>query len=58
MLLVKCPRCLHDMKYDPKLTSLQPTVVGKKKRCVYCGMTFSVHSDQVASRIVSIPVAA
>jgi len=54
MLTVKCPRCLHDMLYDPKITQESSTVVGKKKRCVYCGMTFTVHSDQKTSRIVGI----
>jgi ribosomal protein S27AE len=47
MLTVKCPRCSHDMLYRP-LT----TLTGKKKRCVYCGMLFAVHTDMARSRIV------
>lgn len=54
MLTVKCPRCKHDMLYDPKISQATPTVVGKKKRCVYCGMTFSVHSSIPATNIVGI----
>jgi len=54
MLTVRCPRCRHDMLYGPKLSQQSPTVVGKKKRCVYCGMTFSIHSDQAKTRIVQI----
>jgi hypothetical protein len=54
MLTVKCPRCLHDQLYDPKLTPEAPLVVGKKKCCVYCGMTFSVHSNLAQTRIVQV----
>ena len=54
MLTVKCPRCKHDQLYDPKINSSSPTVVGKKKRCVYCGMAFAVHSNQVSTRIVAV----
>ena len=46
---VRCPRCKHDMLYQPMKSGV---VAGSKKRCVYCGMTFSVHSNQVATRIV------
>lgn len=35
------------MLYQP-----QGNVVGKKKQCVYCGRTFSVHSNLAKSRIV------
>jgi hypothetical protein len=54
MLTVKCPKCLHDQLYDPKINEKTPTVVGKKKRCVYCGTSFSIHSDQLKTRIVAI----
>jgi hypothetical protein len=54
MLTVKCPKCLHDQLYDPKISDKTPTVVGKKKRCVYCGTSFSVHSDQLKTRIVAV----
>jgi hypothetical protein len=42
------------MLFDPKINQKTPTVIGKKKRCVYCGMTFSVHGNQTASNIVQI----
>lgn len=45
MLLVKCPKCLHDQKYAPNGNI-------KSKRCVYCGKTFKVHADLSKSRIV------
>jgi hypothetical protein len=47
MLTVRCPRCAHDMCYEPK-----GLPAGKKKRCVYCGMTFSVHTDLERTRVV------
>lgn len=49
MLTVRCPRCQHDMLYRPT-----GHVVGKSKRCVYCGMTFSVHGNQERTRIVCV----
>jgi hypothetical protein len=54
MLTVKCTKCLHDQLYDPKLNSKTPTVVGKKKRCVYCGTSFTVHVDPTRTRIVAV----
>jgi uncharacterized protein (DUF983 family) len=54
MLTVRCPRCKHDQLYDPKIGQGSPTVVGRKKRCVYCGMTFSVHTDQTRTNIVAV----
>jgi len=36
------------MKYAP----VGKNLTGKKKRCVYCGHTFTVHSDQKKSRII------
>lgn len=45
MFLVKCPKCKNNMKYQPKNEL-------KKKRCVYCGHTFTVHSNIKKSRIV------
>jgi len=48
------------MRYDPKLgaksggdPSANITILGKKKRCVYCGHTFSVHPDQTRSCVVT-----
>ncbi|MCM2324881.1 MAG: hypothetical protein NDI94_00310 [Candidatus Woesearchaeota archaeon] len=37
MLLLKCPKCKHEMKYNPS-----GELKGKKKRCVYCGFSFSI----------------
>jgi transcriptional regulator NrdR family protein len=54
MLTVKCPRCQHDQLCDPKLSEKTPSVVGKKKRCVYCGMTFSIHSNLEKTNIVQV----
>ena len=48
MFLVSCPKCKNKMNYQPKGNSLK----GKKKRCVYCGHVFTVHSDSKKSRIV------
>jgi DNA-directed RNA polymerase subunit RPC12/RpoP len=50
MLLVRCPRCGHDMKYLPKPGLLSE----KSKRCVYCGRNFKVHSSLPASRVVRV----
>jgi hypothetical protein len=50
MLLVRCPTCHHDMKYQPN----GGLISEKKKRCVYCGRTFGVHLDPIKSRIVEI----
>lgn len=53
MLTVRCPRCKHDQKCDPRISQSSPTVVGKKKRCVYCGMAFSIHSSMETTNIVT-----
>ncbi len=37
-LLLKCPKCKNDMKYQSRDMSL----TGKSKRCVYCGRSFKV----------------
>jgi hypothetical protein len=54
MLTVRCPKCHHDQLCDPRISQETPTVVGKKKRCVYCGMTFSIHSNMECTNIVAI----
>jgi rRNA maturation endonuclease Nob1 len=36
MFLVKCPKCMHEMKTDAK----------EKKKCVYCGHTFSLFTKK------------
>ncbi|HIH32260.1 TPA: hypothetical protein HA235_06140 [Candidatus Woesearchaeota archaeon] len=50
MILVKCPKCKHNMNYLPQSGMLTT----KSKRCVYCGHTFKIHSDQKRSRIARI----
>ena len=50
MLVVRCPSCGHDMRYQPQ----GGLVSEKKKRCVYCGCTFMVHSALPKSRIVDV----
>ncbi len=49
MFTVKCPGCKHNQFYKP----MTPGVVGKVKRCVYCGRSFSVHSSLPKTNIVS-----
>ncbi len=44
--LVKCPSCGNKMKYH----STTKILSGKKKRCVYCGRSFSV-KDHVLNEI-------
>lgn len=43
LFLLKCSNCGHDQKYHTDNLIL----TGKKKRCVYCGKTFSVRSHLV-----------
>jgi hypothetical protein len=48
MLLLQCPKCKNRMKADPKAGSLTE----KKKRCVYCGHTFKIHTSPASSTII------
>jgi acetyl-CoA carboxylase beta subunit len=50
MLKVKCPKCKKDQNYDPRPGQLS----SKTKRCVYCGHTFKIYSDQRKNNIVRI----
>ncbi len=43
IFLLKCPKCKHDMKYE----SRDMYLAGKRKRCVYCGTSFSVKVNLV-----------
>jgi len=53
MIIVRCPKCKNVMKYQPmKYTG--NVLTAKKKRCVYCGHTFKIHSDEKKSRIIKI----
>jgi hypothetical protein len=45
MFLVKCPKCKHNMKYQPKNNP-------KTKKCVYCNHSFKVNPNINKSRIV------
>jgi len=42
------------MLCDPKFKQSSPTVVGKKKRCVYCGRSFGIHPNMEKTMIVGI----
>jgi len=41
MLLVRCPNCKNNMKYD----SLKPVTRESRKKCVYCPKSFAVHDN-------------
>ncbi|MBD3313553.1 hypothetical protein GF345_03855 [Candidatus Woesearchaeota archaeon] len=41
MLIVRCPRCKKDMKYQEKTSIL----CSKRKRCVYCGHSFKIKDN-------------
>ncbi|HLC50581.1 MAG TPA: MJ0042-type zinc finger domain-containing protein [Candidatus Nanoarchaeia archaeon] len=43
MFLLQCPKCSNRMKYQNADLSL----IKKKKRCVYCGHSFSVNTHIV-----------
>lgn len=46
ILLLKCPKCKNSMKYMP----LKQGVIGKSKKCVYCGKSFNVR-DNIVKKI-------
>jgi uncharacterized protein YbaR (Trm112 family) len=41
ILLLKCPNCKNNMKYMP----LKTGVIGKSKKCVYCGKNYNVRDN-------------
>ena len=41
--MLECPQCRNQMKYETRDSS----VIGKKKRCVYCGKAFDVQKNLV-----------
>ena len=43
ILLIKCPKCKHDMKYE----SREGYLSGKRKRCVYCGFSMNIRDNLV-----------
>ena len=49
MLKVSCPKCKKVQNYNPTNNN----ITSKVKRCVYCGYSFKVHSNQEKSRIVN-----
>ncbi len=46
ILLLKCPNCKNNMKYQAK----ERILTGKRKQCVYCGRSFKV-GDNVIKRM-------
>ncbi len=53
MLKVSCPKCKKVQNYEPKIKNINHySITTKIKRCVYCGYSFKVHSNQEKSRIV------
>jgi len=45
-MLLRCPKCGHDQKYLPS----KPGLVGKSRKCVYCGRSFKVSTHIVSSK--------
>jgi len=43
ILLLKCPKCGHKMKYEAR----NMTLTGKRKRCVYCGFSIGINKNIV-----------
>jgi predicted RNA-binding Zn-ribbon protein involved in translation (DUF1610 family) len=41
MFLLKCPKCGNKMKYQ----SRDRHIMGKRKRCVYCGFLMNVRKS-------------
>lgn len=50
-LLLKCPFCHNNMKYKSMVSQ---EITAKKKRCVYCGRTFKIHTNPEKSTIIKI----
>ena len=50
MFVLRCPHCGNTMKYAPAKGTRSTDIGDKnlKKRCVYCGRTFSVKEHIVA----------
>ncbi len=46
ILLLKCPKCGNKMKYQGQNMIL----IGKRKRCVYCGKWFKVR-DRIVEKV-------
>jgi len=44
MLILQCPQCKHNMKYQGRTSVLG----GKRKQCVYCGKSFAVKSNIIS----------
>lgn len=41
-LILRCPKCRHKMNYKPR-----GELLGKTKKCVYCGYSFRVNRDSL-----------
>ena len=46
ILLLKCPNCKNEMKYQNSTSG----IMGKSKKCVYCGKSFNVR-DNIVKRL-------
>jgi len=44
MISLRCPSCKNFQKYNP--SKHKPTLVKKKKKCVFCNSTFSVSDNK------------
>lgn len=47
MFLLQCPKCKNKMKYQTQ----KPITEKNKKRCVYCGKSYTVR-DTIIKKIV------
>lgn len=50
-MILKCPKCKNTMKYSP---IKKQDITLKKKTCVYCNKTFSIHKSPSESNILSL----
>ncbi|MGM5480014.1 MAG: hypothetical protein ACQESC_00975 [Nanobdellota archaeon] len=46
-LLLICPNCRQKMQYHNRT----PEVIGKTKKCVFCGRTFTIKRDTIEGTI-------
>ena len=53
LLVVRCPECKQTMRYHPRIEH-KHEISEKRKKCVYCGRSFKVHSNRFDSNIVRI----
>ncbi|MGM5480923.1 MAG: hypothetical protein ACQESE_00785 [Nanobdellota archaeon] len=46
-LLLICPKCRNTMQYENRTKE----VIGKTKKCVYCGRNFTVNRKSIEKKI-------